>query len=207
MPPPATAASGHWGTPGAGTALGNQIMQLLKMAATSTHLSELGENSSFCNEASTSLSGPFLLCFLQNGLDLTFLLFQQLSLFLLKKIPPASPSEVTWVLTVRLLENHLSALHRRSSAIVTKRDDDGAQFCPYFSSMQKLCVDELCLQVARAKFIYSSILLWIWKEIWTVGMTIRSKGGRLFWLYCGTDDLVGFEDKVVVIKASRIIQI
>lgn len=38
-------------------------------------------------------------------------------------------------------------------------------------------------------------------------MTIRSKGGRLFWLYCGTDDLVGFEDKVVVIKASRIIQI
>ena len=28
--PPATAASGRWGTPGAGTALGNQLMQLLK---------------------------------------------------------------------------------------------------------------------------------------------------------------------------------
>lgn len=151
------------------TALGKQVMQLLKLALYSCL--KWGNSLTFDFIAKHFDEWCIFTLFLEKWVKFTLTSLPNISISVLKKI--LSASEVTSVLIVRLLENHYSGLNKWSSVEMTKTGDHSAEFCHYFSAMQNLCADDIGLQVVLVNFIYSSTLLWIWNEIWAVGMNIK----------------------------------
>ena len=158
-------------------------MQLLETAGISTLLSELGELSFFTlqwSEHFRELSVP--------------------TLFLAKWIKfnlPSLPTALTFCAEVNTFCMSFRGDLRADSETAGKSPLGTAQmkFCYSNKKRWSWClVLPLLLLYAKTvrwwiilgsrsgSFIYSSILLQIWNKIWTVGMTIRSNGGRLFWL-------------------------